>query len=83
MLMFFPVHQSSISNVNTIVKERGDGFYGPQVRLVKRPKIEGGRRARWAKKSGHTRNTPTKPTGCKPATTKQQIASMIPAKEGK
>jgi hypothetical protein len=32
---------------------------------------------------GRTRNTPTNPTGCKPATTKQQIARMIPANEGK
>ena len=30
-----------------------------------------------------TRSTPINPTGCRPATTKQQIAKMIPAKEGK
>jgi hypothetical protein len=65
-----------------IVKKSRDDFNGPQVRHVTRPKIEGESRAR-REKSGHTRNTPTNPTGCKPATTKQQIARMIPANEGK
>jgi hypothetical protein len=81
-LRFFPVHQSSILG-KMIVKKSCDDFNGPQVRHVTRPKIEGERRVRREKKSRHTRSTPTKPTGCKPATTKQQIARMIPANEGK
>ena len=73
--MSFPVHQSLTKNTNM----GSEGILASRSRRLMESDA-GGRRGRG---QGHTRNTPTNPTGCKPATTKQQIARMIPANEGK